>query len=351
MKVLYVLRYYPTVSETFVYREIEAVARAGHEVAIAALGTRADGRINDDLPDVAVLRVPRFGLPRRQSDGQRWLAAHQRPKDVRRLPWLASRAAGFDRLHVHFAGEAAEIAYALHLDLGIPYSVMVHASDLFRPRPSLVETLRGAESVLAIADHHVRILADQGVAARRVRCGPDLDRLAPAPIGTGAVAVGRNVEKKGFADLLRVWPEIDLDLTLVSDWAGPVPERVTVTGLVSSEQALRAIAAASVLVLPCRRAASGDMDGVPMVLMEAMALGRPVVTTRLSGIPELVDESVGWLVPPEDPEALVAALREATDRDQCERRGARGPARLRERGFTLADQAAGVLSAWMAARG
>jgi glycosyltransferase involved in cell wall biosynthesis len=111
------------------------------------------------------------------------------------------------------------------------------------------------------------------------------------------------------------------------------------------------MASASVLVLPCRRATSGDMDGVPMVLMEAMALGRPVVTTRLSGIPELVDEAVGWLVPPEDPAALVQALREATNRDECARRGAHGPARLRERGFTLADQVEGVLSAWAGGRG
>jgi colanic acid/amylovoran biosynthesis glycosyltransferase len=225
--------------------------------------------------------------------------------------------------------------------------VMVHAADLFRPRPSLVATLRAADAVLTVADHHVEILAAQGIAARRVRCGPDLERLLPLPIGTGAVAVGRNVEKKGFADLVRVWPQVGLELSLVSDWTGPVPPRVAVHGLLPSQQTLDAIAAASVLVLPCRRAASGDMDGVPMVLMEAMALGRPVVTTRLSGIPELVDESVGWLVPPEDPKALLAALREATSRDECARRGARGPQRLRERGFTLADQAAGVLSAWV----
>jgi glycosyltransferase involved in cell wall biosynthesis len=351
MKVLYVLRYYPTVSETFVYGEIARASRAGHDVAIAALGTREDGRVQRDLPDVPVLRVPRLAWPRRATNGMRWLAAHQRPKDVRRLPWLAARAARFDRIHVHFAGEAAEAAHALHLDLGIPYGVTVHASDLFRPRPSLATTLGAADDVLAVADHHVAILAAQGIAARRVRCGPDLEQLRPQPLGHGAVAVGRNVEKKGFADLLRAWPQVDLPLTLVSDWTAPVPPRVRVTGLLPSTGVRGEMARASVLVLPCRRAASGDMDGVPMVLMEAMALGRPVVTTRLSGIPELVDESVGWLVPPEDPPALVRALREATDRDECARRGARGPDRLRERGFTLADQVAGVTAAWAAPRG
>ncbi len=256
-------------------------------------------------------------------------------------------------LHVHFAGEAAEIAHALHLDLGIPYSVMVHAADLFRPRPSLADTLGAADAVLTVADHHV---GDPRGAGHRPRgasaAGPTSTSCARCRLGTGAVAVGRNVEKKGFADLLRVWPEVDLDLALVSDWTGPVPPRVTRHGSASFRMACATRSArASVLVLPCRRAASGDMDGVPMVLMEAMALGRPVVTTRLSGIPELVDDSVGWLVPPDDPAALIAALRQASDRDECARRGARGPARLRERGFTLADQAAGVLSAWAAVGG
>jgi colanic acid/amylovoran biosynthesis glycosyltransferase len=351
MKVLYVLRYYPTVSETFVYREIDAVVRAGHEVTIAALGSREDGRLQRELPRVPLLRPPRFSLPRRATAGSRWLAQHQRAKDARRVGWIARHAKRFDRIHVHFAGEAAEVAHALHLDLGIPYSVMVHAADLFQPRPSLETTLGGADAVLTVADHHVALLAERGIPAVRVRCGPDLDRLRPLPIGRGAVAVGRNVEKKGFADLVRVWPEIDLDLTLVSDWTGPVPPRVRVTGLLPSAGVRDAMETASVLVLPCRRAASGDMDGVPMVLMEAMALGRPVVTTRISGIPELVDDDVGWLVPPEEPVALVEALREATSRDECARRGARGPSRLRERGFTLADQAAGVLSAWGTARG
>jgi glycosyltransferase involved in cell wall biosynthesis len=350
MKVLYVLRYYPTISETFVYREIEAVLRAGCEVTILALGRRADGRIQRQLPDVPVLRPPRWGL-RRSSEGSRWLALHQRPKDTRALSWMARRAESFDRIHVHFAGEAAEVAHALHLDVGIPYGVMVHAADLFRPRPSLEETLRAADVVLTVADHHVAALAARGVSARLVRCGPDLEWFRPLPIGTGAVAIGRNVEKKGFADLLRVWPEVDLSLTLVSDWTGPVPPRVRVTGLLPSLDVRDAIATASVLVLPCRRAASGDMDGVPMVLMEALAMGRPVVTTSLSGIPELVDHSVGWLVRPDDPAALVQALREATSRDECARRGARGPARLRERRFTLEDQVAGVLSAWGMDRG
>ena len=82
--------------------------------------------------------------------------------------------------------------------------------------------------------------------------------------------------------------------------------------------------------------------------MEAMAAGRPVISTAVSGIPELVDDAVGWLCPPQDPPALAAALLAATDPRQRSARGALGPARLRERGFSIEDQADAVQSCWNA---
>lgn len=79
------------------------------------------------------------------------------------------------------------------------------------------------------------------------------------------------------------------------------------------------------------------MDGLPVVLVEAMAAGVPVVTTPISGIPELVDDEVGWVVPPEDPAALLAAVREAlANPEERGRRGAAGRRRLLERGYTVA---------------
>ena len=64
------------------------------------------------------------------------------------------------------------------------------------------------------------------------------------------------------------------------------------------------MAACNLFILPCRKASDGDMDGVPVALMEALASGRPVITTSVSGIPELVDEKVGWMVPPNRPDLL-----------------------------------------------
>jgi glycosyltransferase involved in cell wall biosynthesis len=101
-----------------------------------------------------------------------------------------------------------------------------------------------------------------------------------------------------------------------------------------------------VLVLPCQRAPDGDLDGVPVALMEALAAGRPVITTPVSGIPELVDEEVGWLVPPGSAPALAEALCAAADPAERLRRGAAGPARLHERSFTISAQVSSVLASW-----
>lgn len=355
MKVLYLLRYYPTLTETFVYREIAAVAARGIEVTVASLGERADGALQEDLPDVPVLRVPRRPLTGRfstPSAGVRFLRAHQRPKDAARLPWLVAHAAGFDRIHTHFAGEAAEFAHALYLDLGLPYSVTSHAADLFKPRPATARLLQAADAVLTVTEYNARLIEREfGVRARVVRSGIDPDEWPPRPLPDGplrAIAVARNVPKKGLDTLLDAWAALDAPLarlTLVSDVSGPVPDGVRVLGLRPRAEVQAELAAANLFVLPCRRAPDGDMDGLPLALIEALASGRPVITTPISGIPELVDESVGWLVPPDDPQALVEALR-AADSAERARRGARGPARIRELGCTLDVQARSVIAAW-----
>lgn len=375
MKVLYLLRYYPTLTETFVNNEIAGVQAAGVSVAVASLGEREDARVQDELPSVPVYPVPRNplrGLFGPGSTGERWLAERQRPRDAARLPELAELAAGFDHLHIHFAGEAAEFAHALHLDTGVPYSVTVHASDLFRPRPALDEVLAGASAVIAVSRHGAELLRARlnavgagAVPVHVVHCGPDRAVWAPLPLPAGplrALFVGRPVAKKGLDLLLEAWaaldrPEARLDLVTELPDTLRLPPGVRPRGFLPPREVRAAMSEASLFALPCRRAPDGDLDGVPVALMEAMAMGRPVLTTPISGIPELVaddpddprvgDCAVGWLVRPEDPRALTEALRAAADHPALrEARGGAGPDRLWERRFTLQDQVAGVLAAW-----
>ena len=167
MKVLTLLRYYPALTESFVRAELFGLVEAGHQPTVLSMGTRADSALvpPEDQPPVPVWHLPRRPLARylpfrEKSAGERFLAAHQRPRDAARLPWLRARvaAAGFDRLHVHFAGEAAELAHALWLDLGLPYSVTTHAVDLFRPRPALATVLAAATPAFTVCAHHQRHL-------------------------------------------------------------------------------------------------------------------------------------------------------------------------------------------------
>ncbi len=357
MRVLYLLRYYPTLTETFVTQEIREVAARGIEVEIAALGTRADGALQDMAPVVPLHSTPRRCLGwqlRSQTPGQRWLASQQRPKDAARLPALAALAAGFDRIHVHFAGEAAEVAHALHMDLKIPYTVTVHATDLFRARPSLTRVLEGAQQVLTISSLNQATLEAMSITSTVVRCGPDLNRLKPVPMPDGplhALFIGRSVPKKGLDTLLEAWSGLDRPdarLSVVTD--APLrapPPGVEQVGLIPPSEIPARLADAHLLVLPCRRAPDGDMDGIPLVLMEAMAMGRPVLTTPVSGIPELVDGLVGWLVPADDPRALRRELQSVTDDlGQASAKGAGGAHRLRERGYHLEAQVDGVVAVW-----
>lgn len=363
MRVLYLLRYYPTLSETFVYREIAGLQARGVEVVVAALGQRADGALADELPEVQVVRPPR-GLSRARAlpallqalggEGSRaraWLSQHQRPKEVLGALWLArwARAQRFDRIHVHFAGEAAEVAHAMGLVTGLPWSVTVHAADLFKPRPSLPWLLGAADPVLTIARHHQALLGQRyGVEATLVRCGVDPARYPPAAPGEEVpmrvVSVGRDVPKKGLDLLVDAAEEVGVDLRLVSD-APRFAHRARVGSLPPS-QIPGELSQAQLFALPCRRAADGDLDGIPVALMEAMAAGLPVLTTPVSGIPELVDESVGWLVPPDDPAELARALREigASPAERA-RRGEAGRQRIAE-AWTAEQQVQGLLSAW-----
>jgi colanic acid/amylovoran biosynthesis glycosyltransferase len=357
MKIMYLLRYYPALTETFVAEEMRGLQAAGIPVEVAALGTRADGKIVDTPRDLRVHAVPRrpwAGRMSRASAGQKWLRLVQRNKDAARLPWLRERIAGFDRIHVHFAGEAAEMAMALHMDTGIPFSVTVHAADLFKPRPAMRAVLNSAQSVITISSHNQATLAHLGVNAHLVRCGPDLTRLRPKPFPAGplrALFVGRDVPKKGLDTLLEAWSQLerpDAELVLLSPKRrGAQPPGVVCMGLVPHREVQAQLARCHLLVAPARRAADGDMDGIPVALMEALATARPVLTCPISGIPELVDSAVAWMVPSDDPRALRNALRKvADDLNSAQRRGSQGPQRLRERGYDLQSQVNGLIEVW-----
>ncbi|MEO6462068.1 MAG: glycosyltransferase family 4 protein, partial [Candidatus Eisenbacteria bacterium] len=243
-----------------------------------------------------------------------------------------------EHLHAHFASAPSRVAMFTAHFAGLPFSFTAHAKDIFHADTNddlLRAKMRAARFVVTVSDfnraHLVGLLGgDDGAAVRRLYNGVDLDRFAPgtSPLPrqpATVLAIGRLVEKKGFADLLAAWPAVrarvpaarlvvvgdgperedlaerarDLGIADAVTWAGPLPQ----------DAVLAHLAAATVFALPCRIARDGNRDGLPTVLLEALASGLPCVTTTVTGNPEIVRDGVeGRLVPPGDPDALAAAL-------------------------------------------
>ncbi len=244
--------------------------------------------------------------------------------------------AGYRLVHVQFADTAATYACVVHRVFGIPYTVAVHAHDIFMRRfPRALSRRRIGEAVAirVISDFNRRWLHENlGIAPERcevIRCGVDPAAFtASGPSGDEPpllLAVGRLVDYKGFRFLLqacRTLVERGLDFRCRIIGSGPeesalrsqlesagLHDVVELAGVVPHEAMADEFARAAAFVLPCCVGAGGEMDGIPVAMMEAMARGLPVVTTRLTGIPELVrDGENGLLVDPEDADGLAGAL-------------------------------------------
>ena len=237
-------------------------------------------------------------------------------------------------IHAHWAHTATTVAMHTAKLLGIGFSFTGHANDLFVHRVALAGKLRRARFTVSISEFHKRFYLSLGADSNRlpiVYCGIDTDRFGSqaAPVTSTRpriVAVGRLVEKKGFHYLIRACSELKArghDFECIIAGSGPELDRlrwlvdclglgdvVRLTGTnVLQEDLEQLLRSATAVVLPCVRDRQGDMDGLPQVLIEAMVCGKPVISTKLVGIPDLVRD--GWnglLVPPEESDALGSAI-------------------------------------------
>jgi glycosyltransferase involved in cell wall biosynthesis len=247
----------------------------------------------------------------------------------------------FDRpathLHAHFASSPALVALLASRITGVPYTVTAHAKDIYVSHPDdLRAKLREARAVVTCTEYNRQHLLSRyprecGGKVFRVYHGLDhsLFRCAPSPVAdppeTVILSVARLVEKKGLDDLLAAVEILRLRgrrVRLEIIGTGPLrdtlkaqakhlglEDRVRLLGAQSHEAVCLAYRRASVFALPCKVAADGDRDGIPNVLLEAVASGVPVVSTPVSGIPELIEcDRSGLLVEPSNPAMLADAL-------------------------------------------
>ena len=355
--IAYLINQYPKVSHSFIRREILALERQGLEVhRWASRGWDADCPDPADQAEqrrtryllaggamamvLALLRVA-ASKPRRFVDAAKlaWACSKgaDRPLWVH-LAYLAqacialqwANTARVSHVHAHFGTNPAEVAMLLAELGGPPFSFTVHGPEEFdKPEAlHLQRKIQRSAFTVAISSYGRSQLyrwaaTNDWPKIKVVHCGVDAQFAGqppqPVPASVRLVCVGRLCEQKGQLVLLQAAQlllrrGIHLELVLAgdgemrSDIEALIREyglggNVRITGWISGEQVLRELQAARALVLP------SFAEGLPVVIMEAMALGRPVISTFVAGIPELVQVGEhGWLVPAGDVEALADAL-------------------------------------------
>jgi glycosyltransferase involved in cell wall biosynthesis len=393
-KVAYLLKRYPRFSETFVVGEILAHEAAGTTVEIIALRPVAEAYFQGSI---GAVRSPVTYVPERPVKASalwtllddlrhNWPSAWRAlehaeivdPDDLFQALWVARlvRERGITHLHAHFATVATTVARLVALMTGVTYGFTAHAKDIYHDYPEdqqLRLKLRDASYVVTVSDYNVRHLRQSfggdAAAVTRIYNGLDLAAMpyrSPKDRAPLILGVGRLIEKKGFdvlIDACRMLKDAGCafrcriigggerlgDLEAQIGRLG-LADRVELAGPLPREVVQWSMQEAAVLAAPCVVGADGNRDGMPTVLLEAMALGTPCIATPVTGIPELIEDGVtGLLVEERDASGLATQLRRLlTDHDLREALAA--PARLKiEREFDVRENAARLRALFAAA--
>lgn len=383
MKIWAIVSDFPKVTETFALANVQAFRKAGHAADIFHIKPFRSGEIVHPEAREIVDNALHLGYATPRTLLLAALATVRSPlrtaRVIRRIvgafraqprhlgislmlvpQGLAlgqlARQRGVDRLYAEFAGYPATVAWIASRTSGIPFGFSAHAHDIFITQGLLDVKARTASFVRTISDFNRRFLVQKASMPQDkihvVRCGVAPERTKgtlPATPAEGEpfhiVFVGALLPRKGVDVLLKALGHLprtlNWRLTVVGGGsqeaalrvaAKNLPDgRVAFLGAQPSDQVQQVMATAHLVVVPSVEGAGGRSEGIPVVLMEAMAQGRPVIASRLSGIPELVEEGLtGWLVPPGDARVLATRIEQVfSNYHGALRLAAAGQARVR----------------------
>lgn len=372
MRVAYVMSRFPKLTETFILAEMVEMAASGVDVEVFPLRRERATRVQAAAapfvdrahylpflsPGIVVAQLTTLarhpgrylgalaGVVRGTWRSPRFLLAGLAifPKVVAMSGRM--RAAGVDHVHCHFASHPALAGWIIRRLTGMPYSFTAHGSDLHRDRTMLCDKIAAAAFAVTISQYNRDLMLDTCPAAdpgsvEVIHCGVDTGRFVRAeaepPMPLAITAIGTLHEVKGQAYLVeavRLLRDrgVDVRCRFVGDGEdrprleaqvaeARLGDRVRFEGLLTSDEILGILHESHLLAAPSVPTRSGRREGIPVVLMEAMACGLPVVASRLSGIPELVEDGTsGLLVPPRDPVALADAIERLADDGDLRRR-------------------------------
>ena len=372
----FLVKTYPKISETFILEELLGLERNGLQPHIFSIQQPTDAVCHD--ANRAVRAPVTYLPPTSVSNAMQGVRAHValivkepwrylqalvfvlrreeggRTRAFFQAGYLANRLsrAGIRHLHAHFASEPAGVAELVSKLAGISYSISAHAKDIYLSSPaSLRRKMSGAWFTVTCTEYNRKHLADIATPEAMVLCmyhGIDLERFKRGPAAARAagapllLSVGRLREKKGFATLIEACrllrdagkvvrckivgygEEHDRLAGLISRHG--LNDAVQLAGKMTQDELIDLYRSASVFALPCQVASDGDRDGIPNVLLEAMAMELAVVSTSVSGIPEVIQNGInGLLVKPGDAAVLATAIGSVLDDPAlCSRLGAAG---------------------------
>jgi glycosyltransferase involved in cell wall biosynthesis len=413
----YLFERFPSYTQTFCFREVEEMLRQGMEPAIYSIRDAERGSAFEPAVAGRVRYLPRDeALSKAVRDAR---AAHRIRSDIWEVfagwgdrgdktriyeaVWLGLelKRRGIRHVHAHFAGIAARTAYWMKQFYGIGYSFTGHANDMFCETDlpvSLDDLVKEARLVVTVTDfsrdwlrrrcpewagkiervyngiHPGEFGGPAGSAGSKDSEG---SKGAIAPAAPEILSVGRLIEKKGFGDLIEACGMLrDRGAEYVCRIVGAGPlegelrgqieraglvERVLLEGARSAGEVMGFLRRARVFALPCVRDSEGGSDNLPTVIMEAMAAGLPVVSTRVAGVPEMIEDRLtGRLLEEHDVAGLAETLEMLLkDVELARRWGAAGRAAVERKFATerttselkhLLARRAGVWPAWRAAR-
>ncbi len=382
MKFAFVVERFPSLSETFVLGQMAWLMDRGHEVRVFATRRGTDTKVHPDVDRLRLVERTRYARPFSGGHHRRQvrlgaflvgevvrarlspvaLAGAVRRSGARALPvWTYPPGeTRFDAIIAHFGPNgvhAAEMRRAGILEG--PLATFFHGYDMNPRRPAVRRGYQGlfdaGDWFLPVSEYFRERLLRWGAPAARTKVhhmgvDPDEFRVVPRQLDDGPMrllSVARLVEKKGLEYGIRAAAELGraVHYTIVGD--GPerprleglidalgARDRIELAGWQTQDAVAALLARAHLLLAPSVTSADGEEEGIPVALMEAMATGLPVVSTRHSGIPELIEDGVsGLLVAERDAPALTAALRRLREDPRLMERLCRGGRSTVERSF------------------
>jgi glycosyltransferase involved in cell wall biosynthesis len=373
LRLTYVIGTYPRLTTTFIDREIQLLRRLGIPLQVVSI-RRPDGLLSAEQK---ILQSDVYYVLPASTRAVLWshlrcmisrpltylgtflhLVSRRHPTFAMRQRTILHFGLGVhiarvlrdrfptDHIHAHFVDRAALVALIAGRLLGKPFSATAHANDIYVDPALLPEKITEAKFIAAISrygESHLRATVGDG-SLPSLKCiynGIEVRRYRPQERSRQEprrlLSVGQLQEKKGLRYLIEACAHLrDKGSEFKCDIVGEGPlgrafeeiidrlalrDRVSLLGALPHDVVMDMYTQATIFVLPCVIGPDGARDGIPTVILEAMAMGLPVVSTDLSGIPEaVVHGTTGLLVEPEDPKALADALGQLLDDEELRRR-------------------------------